>query len=607
MISLGSVNWGTGPVIPITFAYEKQRSGADMQYRVQVTVASITGSSYFGYPIYLDVTMGGATTDSVTLKTASPNRWSSAITYTSGWHTVSNKVSGTTEVKFRVYSGSGGNRNNTYTYSMAVDPAASKVSAPNGTLATTLNLTVTRYNTGFTHTITYACGSASGTVCTKSTATTVAWNTTNGNVLALASQNTAGQSVSVTFTITTYSDTTVIGTDSTTVTMAIPDSVRPSLALSITDDAGYLSTYGAYVQGYSKLRIAATVTLAYGSPVKAFSVIADGKTYNYYSVETVTTGVIQGKDTLTVTAAVADSRSRSSGLVSKDITVLEYSKPSVSVNAYRCNSSGAADPEGAYMKVGVTSTISSLNGKNSATYKIVYSGGTLTGNGTNFTSGPLACDVSSIQNIEVTITDKLSSTTKAAVVPIAYTLLDFYKTGRGISFGKVGTRDGFDCAMDAYFGNKRVQEVGSPTADTDAVNRAYVHDTFAPATEDTTYPGCYYRMVDDVKEWLNPPLVVGVEYRTTERYVGKPVYILLKDLGSLPNAGSRTVENLSTKVDRIVDAVFNTASTDASYHNAQEVSWYVGSYGWPYCIMKTTTDMSAYTARITIKYTKTTD
>jgi hypothetical protein len=607
VIALGSVKWGTGPIIPITFTYEKQRSGADMQYRVQVTVATITGSSYFGYPIYLDWNVGGSTVDSVVLKKASPSRWTSEIIYTSEWYTVSNKVSGTTEVKFRVYSGSGGNRDNTYTYSMGVDPAASKVSASNGTLATALNLTVTRYNSGFTHTITYKCGSASGTVCTKATATTVAWNTSNGNVLALASQNTAGPTVSVTFTITTYSGTTVIGTDGTTVTMTIPDSVKPSLALSITDAAGYLSTYGAYVQGYSRLRIASTVTLAYGSPVKAFSVIADSKTYNYYSVETVTTGAVQGKGTLTVTAAVADNRSRSSGLVSENITVLEYSRPSVSVNAYRCNSSGAADQEGAYMRVEVDSTISSLNGKNSATYKVVYSGGTLTGNGTSFTSGPLECDVSSIHNIEVTITDKLSSTTKAAVIPIAYTLLDFYKTGRGIAFGKVGTRDGFDCAMDAYFGNKRVQEVGSPTADTDAVNRAYVHDTFAPATEDATYPGCYYRMVGSVKEWLNPPLVVGVEYRTTERYAGKPVYILMKDLGSLPNAGSRTVQDLSANVDRIVDAVFNTANADASYHNAQEVSWYVGSYGWPYCIMKTTTDMSAYTARITIKYTKTTD
>ena len=455
MITLGSERWtDKSPKITLTFEYEKQRSGANMQYRAKITVSTVTGGSYFGYPIYLKLSIGGELRETVTLKSANPSRWSEAITHTSAWYTVANKTTGTVPVSFNVYSGSGGDRSGTYSYEMGVDPAASKVSAPDGTLSTPLNLTVTRYNTGFTHTITYTCGSASGTVCTNASATTVAWNTSNGNVLALASQNTAGQTVSVTFTITTYSGTTVIGTDGTTVTMTIPDSVRPSLALSVTDDAGYLSTYGAYVQGYSRLRITATPTLAYGSPIKAYSVIADGKTYNYYSVETVTTGAIQGKGTLTVSAAVADRRSRSSGLVSKDITVLEYSKPSVSVNAYRCNSSGVADQEGAYMKIEVTSTISSLNGKNSATYKIVHSGGTLTGNGTSFTSTPLACDVSSIHNIEVTITDKLSSTTKAAVIPIAYTLLDFHSSGEGVAFGKVATREGFDCAMDAYFTGK---------------------------------------------------------------------------------------------------------------------------------------------------------
>ena len=43
------------------------------------------------------------------------------------------------------------------------------------------------------------------------------------------------------------------------------------------------------------------------------------------------------------------------------------------------------------------------------------------------------------------------------------------------------------------------------------------------ATESTDYPGCYYRMSNNVKEWLNPPMVVGTEYCTTERYKNKPV------------------------------------------------------------------------------------
>lgn len=452
MIALGSVTWGSSPKIPVSFEYEKQRSGADMQYRVKVTVSAITGSHYFGYPIYMGLTLGGVDRGSVTMKNASPSQWSSAITYTSGWYTVSSKTSGTVAVSFKMYSGSGSSRNNTYSYSMAVDPAASKVSAPNGTLSTSLPLTVTRYNTGFTHTITYKCGTVSGTVVSNSTAASVAWDNANGNVSALAAQNTTGLSVNVTFTIYTYSGSTLIGTDATTVSMAAPADAVPGVSVKVEDAAGYLATYGAYVQGWSKLKITATPTLAYSSPITTYVITADGKTYN---TTPVTTGVVQGKDKLTVTAKVTDARGQPSNVVSTEITVLPYAKPSVTVTAYRCNSSGEADLEGGYMRIGFNATIASLNGKNTATYSISYTGGsTITGTGTSYLSGALACDVSKTVSVEVTVTDKLDKGTKSAVIPIAFTLMDFYNTGMGVSLGKVATRNGFDCAMDAYFTGK---------------------------------------------------------------------------------------------------------------------------------------------------------
>lgn len=49
--------------------------------------------------------------------------------------------------------------------------------------------------------------------------------------------------------------------------------------------------------------------------------------------------------------------------------------------------------------------------------------------------------------------------------------------------------------------------------------------------------GCFYRIVDGEIEWINPPMVVGTEYRTTERFAGKPVYatvtsVTIQGLGS---------------------------------------------------------------------------
>ena len=446
MIQLGSVTWGTGPKIPITFEYEKRRSGADMQYRVKVTIAPITGSHYFGYPIYLALTVNGTTEPSVTLKKASPSQWSGSITWTSGWYTVSNKLSGTTPVSFRVYSGSGSSRNVTYPYSMEVDLAVSQVSAPNGPLGTPLDLTVTKHNATYTHSISYACGNTRGTVCSKSPATTVRWDTTNGNVLGLAAQAKDSQSVSVTFTITTYDGASIVGSDSTTISMAIPNTVKPSVSIQIEDTAGYFATYDAYVQGWSKLKITATPTLAHDSPISTYEITAMGTTHK---ASTITVDAVLGYDT--VTAKVMDERHNYSDPASVPIQVLEYSKPSVTAIAYRCNSSGEEDPEGAYMRVGFNATIASLNDKNTAKYTIDYGGTPITGTGASFLSEPIECDVSRVWPVEVKVEDDFDSATKGAVIPIAFTLMDYFYTGMGVAFGKVATRDGFDCAMTAYF------------------------------------------------------------------------------------------------------------------------------------------------------------
>ena len=57
----------------------------------------------------------------------------------------------------------------------------------------------------------------------------------------------------------------------------------------------------------------------------------------------------------------------------------------------------------------------------------------------------------------------------------------------------------------------------------------------APAYVSGTYSGCYYRMMGDEREWINPPMIMGTEYRTTERWQGKAVYTKLVNYSGLPN------------------------------------------------------------------------
>lgn len=122
-----------------------------------------------------------------------------------------------------------------------------------------------------------------------------------------------------------------------------------------------------------------------------------------------------------------------------------------------------------------------------------------------------------------------------------------------------------------------------------------------------------------VPEWVNPPMQSGVEYRTTERYKGKPVYIRLEEIAALPNNSTLTVSNVGVPsggklyVDNIVDyrAEFysNSAVYSIPYNDVVDVLQCNGSRyggGITYSI-RTKVDYSSYAARIWIKYTKQTD
>jgi hypothetical protein len=65
-------------------------------------------------------------------------------------------------------------------------------------------------------------------------------------------------------------------------------------------------------------------------------------------------------------------------------------------------------------------------------------------------------------------------------------------------------------------------------------------------------------------EWENPPMVVGVEYRTTERWNGQPVYTKLVNGGALVASGSFSTGIYNA---RIVDAKITMANMWNGYHN----------------------------------------
>ena len=124
--------------------------------------------------------------------------------------------------------------------------------------------------------------------------------------------------------------------------------------------------------------------------------------------------------------------------------------------------------------------------------------------------------------------------------------------------------------------------------------------------ESTDYPGCYYRTVDGVTEWVNPPMVIGDEYRTTERHLGKPVYVMAVDFKELPNATTRDVEHGIANIENVISAGGTMSNGGAIPYHTSWTNIDVGANTHAIFI-KTAEDQSDKTAVTWIAYTKTTD
>ena len=318
----------------------------------------------------------------------------------------------------------------------------SSISASNGTLGTAQTLTVSRQSSDLTHTVTYKCGTASGTIATKSTSTSISWTPP----LSLASQSPSGASVSVTLTITTYSGDSSIGSNEKTISCSIPASVKPTVSIAVSDETTYSTTYGGYVQGLSKVKVVLTESGSYGSTIKARKTTFDS---NSYTAASFTTGIIAGSGSMTISTTVTDSRGRTA-TASKTISVLPYSAPKITeMSVFRSNASGASSSSGAYLAVKFSSNITALNNKNTAAYTVqykktsesAYTSSTLAEYAGDYTVSDgvfvFSAETASSYDVILTVKDGIKSTKKQLVGSSIKKLFSFLSKGLGIAFGKV--------------------------------------------------------------------------------------------------------------------------------------------------------------------------
>ena len=324
---------------------------------------------------------------------------------------------------------------------------ASTLSITGSTLDIEQDLVVTRTNSGLTHTITYKCGTTSKTICTKSSDVELTFTPP----LSDASQNTSGTKVVATYTIITYSGSTSVGSKTYTLSLNIPTTVKPSCAISVEDDTGLLATYGAYIQGQSKFKVEITPTIAYGSPITAYSSTANGSTY---IVSSFVTEALKSSGTLTISSKVTDQRGRS-GTASKTVKVLEWAIPCVTeLKVHRCKEDGTEDINGSFAEVTFSAGVSSLNNQNTAKYVLEYK----KSNEETYTRVELrdynnilevtdvsyifAADDGSSYNVRLTVTDTFSSSISVITVSTGAVLMHWHASGKGMGIGKVAELEG---------------------------------------------------------------------------------------------------------------------------------------------------------------------
>ena len=163
-------------------------------------------------------------------------------------------------------------------------PRASSVSSSSPYIGDSATIIISSASSSFTHTLTYSFGSASGTIATKTSATTVAWNTSSLKA-SLYAQIPNAKSGSGTITCQTYSGNTLVGTKTCGFNLYAKESdCKPSISGSVVDtNSSTIALTGnsaVMVRYMSKPKVTISATANYSSSIKSYSINVDGQTSN---------------------------------------------------------------------------------------------------------------------------------------------------------------------------------------------------------------------------------------------------------------------------------------------------------------------------------------
>ena len=429
-------------------------------------------ANYGSMPVYGSIKVGGTTLVTVHGSPAYANMDGTTYRPVTGWSSssvdIQHNANGSASTTFQLVAGitangvaifgaalqraAFGSRAASKSVALTTHPRISSVSATDAYIGEPVTITLSRYNSAFTHTVKATCAGNTETLMTKgSTYPTLSWTPLLATYAPLI---TNAMTAAATITCETYNGDALIGQSTTTCTLTLKAAdVAPTLSLATADPEGHLTTYGKYVKSKSKITVTLTPTLKYGASVAATSISANGE---QFTASPATTNYIASASNTAVSASIQDSRGQTAN-ASGTIQIYDYDPPAINgFSAHRCNQDGTENNAGAYFAVTYDINVAPLGNHNSKTLTVkykklaasTYSSQVFTPSAysTTGTTTPIAVDTNSTYNIQLVLEDDFTTGQSAAtaelVLPTAETRMNWGAgINGGVAIGKVSEQN----------------------------------------------------------------------------------------------------------------------------------------------------------------------
>ena len=327
-------------------------------------------------------------------------------------------------------------------------PRASSFSSITGnTIGGSQTINIDRKSSSFTHNLWYRIGSGSWVSIATGVGTSKTWTLPK----SLNNQIPNTTSLTLTYLLRTYNGGSQIGGDVTYNFKVNYSGEKPTAgSVSIT----YANLFNnKFIANYSTATIKYSgYAGVYGSTVKSAQVIFNG---SWRGTATYNTGKLT-TGTHRFQGIVTDSRNNSSYTSQQSFTCYQINNPTISINAYRSDSSGNANPSGTYITIIPTYSAHNPVGGNSIktnsfTCSSLMTTGTAIGSGTKKILSGAKNDSEYV--ISGTVTDQLGRSSVASIkIGTAFAIWDVRPDEKGMAFGKYSTgADKFEVAWNAYF------------------------------------------------------------------------------------------------------------------------------------------------------------